>query len=115
MSSALYIFSGLFVMEIFLQGVDLGHRPQDVRHFGGDATGSMPVLHSYDFQIRLNSEGLPRQGSLRSRLLFLYASPHPLSQNSTTGFFVMAYLSHIAKTQPGARIHHDPLFIPTVQ
>ena len=32
-----------------------------------------------------------------------------------TGVFVMAYLSHIAKTQPGERIQHDPLFIPTVQ
>ena len=37
---------GAFVMEIFSQGVGLGPELQDLRHFVGDATGSMPVLYA---------------------------------------------------------------------
>ena len=68
-------------------------------------------LEQYPHFVALAVQWILPEGS---DLYNAYAASHPEVTDPIV-FFVMEYLCRIAKTQPGERIHCDPLFSPTVQ
>ena len=68
-------------------------------------------LEQYPLFEALAAQWILPQGS---PLYSAYAASHP-QVDDPIGFFVIEYLDHVAKTQPGERIHYDPQLSPAVQ
>ena len=68
-------------------------------------------LEQYPVFVSLAEQRILPRGS---ELYNAYAASHP-QVDDPIGFFVIEYLDHVAKTQPGERIHYDPQLSPAVQ